>query len=103
MKPSRPKSSGPPKLTHLSYDAWVSRYRPVKNMIDPNAAYDGCMFETFGNEVKFVQTIEAQRIWTLLDCDGKLLIVEGFHYVNRLGYFVTELPAPIDHNFSVSV
>ena len=30
--------------------------------------------------------------WTVLDCDGKLYVAAGFHWVNRLGYLRTEIP-----------
>lgn len=31
-------------------------------------------------------------IWTLLDCDGKLCITSGWHYVNRMGYIIAKVP-----------
>ena len=89
------------KPTRISFDKWFTQYRPVKNHLDPDAAYDGCMFETFGNEVKFVQASNARKVWTLLDCDGKLLIVDGFHWVNRLGYFISEIQAPDNRTFTI--
>ena len=30
------------------------------------------------------------KVWTILDCDGKLYYSSGYHFVNRLGYFITE-------------
>ncbi len=34
--------------------------------------------------------IKVEHIWTVLDADGTLYIVPGHHYVNRMGYYVTE-------------
>lgn len=64
------------------------------------------MFETFAPEVDAVKSLlasaAANRIWTLLDCDGKLYVCAGWHYVNRLGYFITDIPWP-NQNLSVFV
>lgn len=59
-----------------------------------SGAYDGKMFETFGDEVAFVKAQPVDRIATLLDCDGGLYIVPGYHFVNRVGYFVAKAPLP---------
>lgn len=31
-------------------------------------------------------------IWTMLDCDGSIVIASGVHFVNRMGYVVTAVP-----------
>ena len=36
--------------------------------------------------------IVGRHWWTVLDCDGKLYVSAGFHFVNRIGYIRTELP-----------
>ena len=36
--------------------------------------------------------IDPHRVWTILDCDGKLLVAPGYHFVNQLDYVVCELP-----------
>ena len=33
-----------------------------------------------------------ERIWTVLDCDGELIIVHGYSRVNRMYYLVTDQP-----------
>lgn len=69
---------------------WFKKYRPVKNHLDKFACGEGFMYETFGKEVEFVKTQPEDKIWTLVDADGKEYIIAGWHFVNRLGYFVTE-------------
>jgi hypothetical protein len=32
------------------------------------------------------------RLWTVLDCNGKLYISAGRHFVNRMHYVITEEP-----------
>lgn len=54
-------------------------------------SFGGCMYETFGEELDYVRTMPNKRIWTIVDTDGDdLLIIAGFHFVNRLGYLITD-------------
>jgi len=71
----------------MSFDEWFDEFRPIDNPYNP----DSQMFETFGDEVEMVQNANPGAVWTLLDVDGKLIIGEGFHYVNRIGYYITEV------------
>ncbi len=36
--------------------------------------------------------VDCHLIWTLLDCDGRLYLSPGFHFVNRLGYVLCRVP-----------
>ena len=69
-------------------DAWEEKYRPIQNHFD-----GGDKFETYGEELEFVLAQDPRCIWTLVDGDdGNLYIVDGYHLVNRINYFVTEVP-----------
>ncbi len=75
------------------YDIWRRTYRPIKNEIEPEEPFDGTMFETYGKEYEFVRAAKPQHVWTYLTGDNnELIIVAGFHFVNRIGYFITEQP-----------
>jgi hypothetical protein len=51
------------------------------------------MFEIYGDEVEFVKSQDSNRIWTYSDGDnGGTYISDGYHVVNRIGYFVTTVP-----------
>lgn len=76
----------------LDEDQWERHYRPIANHLDTNAPYNGWMFETFGEEELFIRSYDPTHVWTYLDGDGGLYIVAGRHFVNRLGYFITENP-----------
>lgn len=89
------------KPARLSYERWFEQYRPIKNHLDSNASFDGCMFETYGEELKFVCAQPPRSIWTLVDCDGKLRIIEGPHFVDRIGYFITEVSYHSNRNYSI--
>ena len=78
----------------MTYDEFIDTYKPVTNHLDDNAAFDGWMFETYGVENDYVNTInktDACRVWTIIDSEG-LAIIAGKHWVNRIGYLITEIP-----------
>ncbi len=86
----------------LTEDDFLARFKPVLNPIDPSAGLDGCLFETFGEDLAYVQAQDPNLVWTLLDCDGQLAIASGFHFVNRLGYLIASVPVAPDHTYNVS-
>jgi hypothetical protein len=86
----------------LNEDDFFARFKPVLNHIDPNCGFDGCMFETFGEELAHVQAQDRNCVWTILDCDGQLLIESGFHFVNRIGYLIATVPTEPDQSYSVA-
>ncbi len=89
-------------FVELSDDAFGALFKPILNPINDNASFDfgngqGVMFETYGNEFELVKAFhkrEPRTIWTLCSGDDGDFIQSGFHFVNRLGYFITENPAP---------
>jgi hypothetical protein len=78
----------------ISFDAWAEKYKPIKNTISPypdeHAEFD--MFETYGEELEFVKAQDPRNIWTYLDGDSSSLLVQGFSYVNRISYYICEVP-----------
>jgi len=75
----------------LTYEAFFDQFKPVMNPIHHTKLYDGCLFDTTREELSWVNTHDPLHIWTLLDADGTFCIVSGAAFVNRLGYFVTEI------------
>ena len=45
-----------------------------------------------GENLEELKRTPVDRIWTMLDCDGKIYISPGWHYVNRMDYIITEVP-----------
>ena len=84
----------------LTIGEFYAAYLPQKNDFDDNASWNGCMLETFGEDYEYVKTINAlapDRVSTNVEDDeGEPIMVNGFHYVNRIGYVVTVRPAPAD-------
>jgi hypothetical protein len=62
------------------------------------------MFETYGDEVEFVKSQDPAKIWMYGDGDdGGSYIWSGWGFVNRLGYFITEVPCPPDTTIQIQV
>jgi hypothetical protein len=92
----------------MTEDEWFKTYKPIPNHIDKNASFSdgehGYMFETYGDEVEFVKSQSPDKIWMYGDGDdGGLYIWSGWSFVNRLGYFITEVPCPPDTTIQVMV
>ena len=92
------------KFIELDYDEWVDTYKPILNHIDTNASFDGMMFETYGDEVAFVKEQPEANIWMYGDGDdGGSYVWSGWGFVNRIGYFITEVPCPPDTEIQIKV
>lgn len=90
------------KLTEQQFD---DTFTLVENHIDDNASFDGCMFETYGEELEFVKEMaKKNRVVTIIESDEgceededgfitpSMYFVSGMHFVNRIGYLITEEP-----------
>lgn len=88
----------------MDYDVWLETYKPILNSIDTNASFDGMMFETYGEEVDFVKCWPERQIWMYGDGDdGGSFIWSGWGFVNRIGYFITEVPCPDNTDIQIRV
>lgn len=66
--------------TTLDYFDWVTSYVPttevaIDDFDDPR-----------------IKDANPANIWTELDVDGKTIIASGWHFVNRIGYWITKVP-----------
>jgi len=90
------------KLTEEQFDDY---FELLDNHIDDNAAFDGKLFETYGEEMSFVIEMAKQnRVITIIendegceeDEDGftspSMYYVSGMHLVNRIGYLISQTP-----------
>jgi hypothetical protein len=84
----------------MNFEEWLEKYQPVDNHLDNNASFqdengNGIMFETFGEELQYVLSIannEPNQVWTYVDGDDGTYVTNGYHLVNRIGYFITAVP-----------
>ena len=96
------------KFIEMDFDEWCDTYKPVINHIDKHASFDngdgGVMFETYGDEYEFVKNSDPAHIWTYGDGDdGGSYVWNGWSFINRIGYFITEVPCPADTTIQVKV
>jgi len=77
------------KLISLTWEEFETNYRPIKNPFNRDGSH---MFETYGEELEFVQKQTPNNIWTESQIDYGFVTSEGYHFVNRMGYYVTEVP-----------
>lgn len=69
-------------------------FKPQQNHLDNNASFNGCMYETYGEEVNYVLNLAktTRKVWTIIDNnDGTMFYLPGFHYVNRIGFLICEV------------
>lgn len=77
----------------LTIEEWDQTYKPKPNPFDPDASLGGVMLETYGKELEYVLSQDEDFVWTYVDDDeGDLVIVAGYHVINRIGYVITEKP-----------
>lgn len=72
-----------------TYGSWEETFRPIKNKITNGADIH---FETYGEEYEFVKAQDPNKIWTEVDGDSGTYIIAGWHFVNRIHYYITEEP-----------
>jgi hypothetical protein len=89
-------------VIELTEEEFDTRFPLVPNHINPTATWavgdgPGCLFETSGPEFEFVRRYDPRKIWTLVDGeDGDMYVISGFHFVNRVGYLLSQGPVPDD-------
>lgn len=83
-----------PSTNLIDEDKFYEEYKPIKNHLLPDGApFGDCMFETFGEEFEHVRKQKAEHVWTIVEGDEDTTFISaGFHWVNRIGYIITEKP-----------
>lgn len=73
----------------ITEDEFYDSYIPMNTGQDEGHIY----FETYGEDlVKVKKAIPNNNVWTVLDCDGKMIVSSGAWFVNRMNYIITEKP-----------
>jgi len=80
------------EIIKLTEEQFEEQFTLVENHLDDNASWSGAMFETYGEELEYVQ-MKAQKgnnVWTIIEGDDDtMFIFSGVHLVNRMGYLIT--------------
>lgn len=84
-----------PRVRELTWDEFNDEFRIIANHLSTDDTLD--MFDTHGEEFEFVRKRSNSHpgtVWTYMeDGSGGTMIGDGLHFVNRLGYIITEMPA----------
>ena len=75
--------------TYPAFEEFERRYSLRRNPYDPIAGLGGTLFGATGIEWNAVFQSPLGTIWTLLESDGIWWITPGIHFVDRLGYLLT--------------
>lgn len=65
-----------------SWRTFERRFRPL----------DGPDGAPYWPREKLPKDVDGRLVWTILDCDGRLYVSPGFHFVNRIDYVLCEVP-----------
>jgi hypothetical protein len=80
---------------HILFSEWLGAYQLRENHLNPNAKFNGLLFEHQGEEWDYIRWQPVQHQWTLVrDEDGRLIIRNGLAVKGRLGYFLGK----VQHN-----
>ncbi len=104
------------EFIEMSFDDWFQQFTPIINTTGAASGLSAavsdlqqehCVFETYGCEVGRVVNVaddtEAMlHVWTLLEAEGFMYISSGFHFVNRMGYFITLEPADAGKYYEIN-
>lgn len=89
------------KRVSLTWSEFEEQFKPIKNSFRKHS--EDFMYETYGEELDFVRSAPENTIWTYSQIDYGFVISEGYHFVNRLGYYVTEIPFEPDTEYEVDL
>jgi hypothetical protein len=90
------------KYVELTWKEFEEQFKPIKNHFRNDPAE--IMFETYGEEEKFVLSkVEEGKVWTYGDGDFCTYVSGGYHYINRIGYYITEVPMDRDTEYQITI
>jgi len=86
-------------LKLLILEEWVVDFNPLMNEEDQEIFYEthGESYKKFQNKIEEISkkngTEPYQHVWTRVDGEsGRLILLNGYHLVNRIDFCVTEKP-----------
>jgi hypothetical protein len=82
-------------MNEITESEWAKKYQLITNHL----TNDGYSYETYGEELEYVMLQDTNHIWTELDGDEGVYIVAGYHYANRIQYYISVVPWESDDIF----
>ncbi len=74
----------------LAIEDFDEIFEPIEN---PLRTDESMLFETCGADLDYVLKVAKEtphKVWTLIDSDDGLVIISGYHLVNRVHYIITK-------------
>jgi hypothetical protein len=68
---------------------WEAKFKPKQNHL---SKFQCKMYETYGEEYDYIKSLDPKYVWTNVQGDMSDLLVAGVAWVNRLSYYVCEIP-----------
>ena len=68
---------------------WEAKFKPKQNHL---SRFECKMYETYGEEYDYIKSLDPKYVWTNVQGDMSDLLVAGVAWVNRLSYYVCEIP-----------
>lgn len=96
----------------MRFEEWWDTYMPIGNpeaesgpMVGDHPRLLSPWSDGDRAQIDAALAMTPDRLWTLVEVDGQQLVIDGFAYVNREGYFVAERPCPpeLQGRFEVTV
>lgn len=76
-------------MTTLSEDDFYTQFKPIPNPRDGGDFWDHDL------DIREYQAANPFHVWTAVDGDnGNTVVLNGYHWVNRFAFMVTEFPWP---------
>ena len=96
--------------TELTEEEFFARFKPMRGNHTGDRSYGtgvfgDCYFEDHGKDEKYVLGQDLNRIWTLVDGEkaSDVVLLSGFHLVNRCGYLIATEPVEPGHSYFVNL
>ncbi len=86
-------------MSEMTYEEWETKYRPMSNHLTGEC----CTYETYGEELEYVLLQDDRHVWTEMDGDNGVYLVNGYHLVNRINYYLTEIPWQEDDDICITI
>lgn len=77
-------------MRYIEFEDWFDEYEPI---MKDNGETLKDFHPNIVNEEERLQSqeaIEKNKIWTLIDSENGLVIINGLHWVNRLDVYITK-------------
>jgi hypothetical protein len=88
---------------YLTYDEWLETYKPIRNPFNKDLDVDPMRFDTEGEQHAFVRKQPLDNVWTEVAVDRGSSIINGWHFVNRICYYICETPVDPELDLEVIV